>query len=274
MTTASVTPTMSIRCGATRKRTSALTSSPRTTPPLTSGQPTASPARRKVVRRLGVGAMRRDMSARLITLGVLGFLAGAGAFWITRTAVFHRPQIPDAPVALLVGWSFIGSGLLSWRAQPDNRLGPVMVLTGFAWYASVIQEGRSTVLFTIGLAFQVLYLAGFLYVILSFPSGRLQTALDRALVIAAFGLVTIGQLAWMIFADTRAVICDSDGCLPNLLEVHRDDTLAHGLLQFQRIAGLVVIAASIGLLAVRLVRASRPQRHAVIPVLLAGCVAL
>ena len=218
--------------------------------------------------------MRRDMNARLIALGVLGLLAGVGAYWIARTAVFQRPQIPDPPIALLVGWSFIGSGLLSWRARPDNRLGPVMVLTGFAWYASVIQEGPGSVLFTVGLAFQVLYLAGFLYLILSFPSGRLQTALDRALVIAAFGLVTIGQLAWMIFADTRAVICDSDGCLPNLLEVHRDDTLARGLLQFQRIAGLVVIAASIGLLAVRLVRASRPQRHAVIPVLLAGCAAL
>ena len=103
--------------------------------------------------------MRRDMNARLIGLGVLGLLAGAGAFWIARTAVFQRPQIPDPLIALLVGWSFIGSGLLSWRAQPDNRLGPVMVLTGFAWYASVIQEGPGSVLFTIGLAFQVLYLA-------------------------------------------------------------------------------------------------------------------
>src|SRR5215831_3456452 len=270
MTTASVTPTMSIRCGATRKRTSALTSSPRTTPPLTSGQPTASPARRKVVRRLGVGAMRRDMSARLITLGVLGFLAGAGAFWITRTAVFHRPQIPDAPVALLVGWSFIGSGLLSWRAQPDNRLGPVMVLTGFAWFASVLEEANGAVLFTIGQAFQVLYLAGFLYVVLSFPSGRLQTALDRVLVVVAFGLVTVVQLALLLFTDTRA-ICD--GCSANLLEVVRDDGLANGLLQFQRIVGLVVILTATGLLAVRLARASRPQRRAVIPVLLAGIVA-
>jgi signal transduction histidine kinase len=218
--------------------------------------------------------MRRDMDARLIALGVLGLLAGAGAFWVARTAVFQRPQIPEPPVALLVGWSFIGSGLLSWRARPDNRLGPVMVLTGFAWFASVIQEGRSPVLFTIGLAFQVLYLAGLLYLILSFPSGRLQTALDRALVIATFGLVTIGQLAWMVFADTRAVICASDGCLPNLLEVRRDDALANGLLQVQRIAGLAVIAVAIGLLAARLARASRPQRHAVVPVLLAGCLGL
>jgi signal transduction histidine kinase len=44
--------------------------------------------------------------------------------------------------------------------------------------------------------------------------------------------------------------------------------------QFQRIAGLAVIAVAVGLLAVRLVRASRPQRHAVIPVLLAVIAAL
>ena len=87
--------------------------------------------------------MRRDMNARLIALGVLGLLAGVGAYWIARTAVFQRPQIPDPPIALLVGWSFIGSGLLSWRARPDNRLGPVMVLSGFAWFASVLQEGMA-----------------------------------------------------------------------------------------------------------------------------------
>ena len=215
--------------------------------------------------------MRRDMNAGLIGLGVLGLLAGAGALWVASTPAIQPSGIPSAPVALLVGWSFIGSGLLSWRARPDNRLGPVMVLSGFAWFASVLQEGHGAVLFTIGQAFQVLYLAGFLYLILSFPSGRLQTVLDRALVITAFALVSVGQLASLLFTDERA-ICDR--CATNLLEVTRNDALANGLLQSQRIAGLVVIVITIGLLAVRLVRASRPQRRAVIPVLLAGIVAL
>jgi signal transduction histidine kinase len=215
--------------------------------------------------------VRRDIDLRLIALAVLGLLAGAGAFWVATTPVYHRSEIPSAPVAVLVGWSFIGSGLLSWRARPDNRLGPVMVLTGFAWLVSVLQEGNGPVLFTIGQAFQVLYLAGFLYLILSFPSGRLQTVLDRMLVVFTFGLVTIVQLASLLFSDTRA-ICD--GCPANLLEVTRDDALMNGLLEFQRVAGLVVIVIAIGLLAVRLVRASLPQRRAVIPVLLAGMVAL
>ena len=142
--------------------------------------------------------MRRDMTSRLIALGAIGLASGIGAFWVAAHALQQRAQIPTPPVAILVGWSLLGSGLLSWRARPDNRLGPVMVVTGFAWFASILQEGNNDVLFTIGSAVQVLYLAGFLYVILSFPSGRLPTALDRALVVAAFGLVTVGQLAWLL----------------------------------------------------------------------------
>jgi len=216
-------------------------------------------------------AHRRELDARLIVFGVLGLLSGAGVFWVASNPVARQAEIPSPPVILLVGWSFIGSGLLSWRARPDNWLGPVMVLTGFAWFARVLAEGNGSVLFTVGQAFQVLYLAGFLYLIMSFPTGRLQTSLDRTLIIVTLGLVTVVQLAWMLFDDTRAT-CDL--CSANLLEVARNDALSNALLQFQRIAGVVVIAVATGLLAVRLVRASRPQRRAVVPVLLAGIVAI
>ena len=216
-------------------------------------------------------AERRGMNAWLIALGILGLLSGVAAFWVADHAVVQQSKIPSPSLALLVGWSFIGSGLLSWRARPDNRLGPVMVLTGFAWFASVLQEGNSAVVATIGGAFAVLYLAGFLYVGLSFPSGRLPTVLDRALMVAALGLVTIVQLAWLLCFDPGP---GCSRCVANLFEVHRDDALANWLLQFQRIAGLAVIAVTVALLAVRLVRASRPQRRVVIPVLLAGIVAL
>ena len=146
--------------------------------------------------------MRRDLGARLIVLAVLGVLSGVGALWIAAHTAVPRQQIPSPPVALLVGWSYIGSGLLSWRARPENRLGPVMVLTGFAWFTSLLQEANGPVLFTVGIACQVLYIAGFLYLILSFPSGRLPAALDRALMAATVGLVTIGQLEWLLFASS------------------------------------------------------------------------
>jgi signal transduction histidine kinase len=208
--------------------------------------------------------------ARLIALGVLGLLSGIGVFLVTSHAVVHPAKIPGLPIVLLVGWSFVGSGLLSWRARPDNRLGPVMVLTGFAWFATVLQEANNSAAATIGAVFSVLFLAGFLYIGLSFPSGRLPTVLDRALMAAALGLVTVVQWALLLCYDPRS---DCDRCVANLLEVTRNDAVAGALLQFQRIAGLAVIAVAVGLLGTRLVRASRPQRRAIIPVLLAGIVA-
>ena len=64
------------------------------------------------------------------------------------------PVVPDAPfalpVAVLVGWSFIGSGLLSWQPGQRNRLGLVLVFTGFAWFASMLSDAHNPVLFTAG----------------------------------------------------------------------------------------------------------------------------
>src|SRR5215467_9595654 len=160
--------------------------------------------------------MRRDMTSRLIAFGVIGLASGIGAFWVAAHALYQRAQIPTPPVALLVGWSFIGSGLLSWRARPDNRLGPVMTLTGFAWFASVLSEGNAPAVATIGSVFDVSFLAGFLYVALSFPSGRLQAVLDRTLMVATLGLVFIVQLAWLLCYDPHA---DCDRCTANLLEL-------------------------------------------------------
>jgi hypothetical protein len=82
-----------------------------------------------------------------------------------------------------------------------------MVGSGFFWFASVLQDAHSAWPFTVGYALQVVYLAGFVYLILAFPSGRLRGTLDRALVVAAFGLVTIAQLAFMLVADSPTVLC-------------------------------------------------------------------
>src|SRR5215469_9428742 len=105
--------------------------------------------------------MRREMTSRLIALGVIGLASGIGAFWVAAHAFYQRAQIPTPPVALLVGWSLLGSGLLSWRARPDNRLGPVMVVTGFAWFASLLVEAQTPWLYTSGEAVQYLFIAGF-----------------------------------------------------------------------------------------------------------------
>jgi signal transduction histidine kinase len=220
--------------------------------------------------------MRRDLSARLVWLAAAGLLAGVAVAWIIGRAGPGRASVPDVPLALpvavLVGWSLIGSGLLAWRPGPGHRLGPVLVFTGFAWFASMLPIVHNPVLFTAGEAVYSIYYAGFLYLILSFPTGRLQGTLDRVLMAVTVVLVTAGQVAWLLFADSRRLICGT--CPANLLEVTRNDGTAKLLYSLRGLAGLVVALTAVALLAGRWRRASRPQRRAVMPVAVAGVVAI
>jgi hypothetical protein len=101
-----------------------------------------------------VTAVRRAANARLITVAVAGLLAGAGAVWILSIAGPVRASFSNVPFALpvvvLVGWSFIGSGLPAWRSRPGNYLAAVLIFTGFAWFASMLPDAHNPVLFTVG----------------------------------------------------------------------------------------------------------------------------
>jgi signal transduction histidine kinase len=100
----------------------------------------------------------------------------------------------------------------------------------------------------------------------------LQGTIDRALMMVTIGLVTIGQWAWLLLADSRRLICRT--CPANMLEVAREDAAARLLYSVRGICILAVALTGIGLLAGRWRRASRPQRHAMMPVAVAGAVAI
>src|SRR5215469_1830795 len=223
----------------------------------------------------GSAATRLMVNARLFAIAVAGLLAGAGAAWIVRQAGPGRPAIPvvplAVPVALLAGWSFIASGLLTWRPRPGNLLGPVLVFTGFAWFASLLPDSHNPVLFTIGAAVAPLYYVGIVYLVVSFPSGRLDGRVDRALVVGTFVLTTVVQIAFLFFADSRKFFCRT--CPANLLEVARENAVAAGVLYVQRIGVVALALTGLGLMVRRWRRASHPRRRAVMPVAVAGALA-
>jgi signal transduction histidine kinase len=212
------------------------------------------------------------VSSRLPIVVSAALVAGVGAARLALDRSFVPYQTAGAPVALLVGWSFVGSGLVVWRQRSENRLGPVMVLTGFAWFASFLTDASQPLLFTAGTLVQSVYLVGFAYVILSFPSGRLQSRPERLVIAAAIGLTTPVELAAMTVARSPSVLCS--GCPRNVLEVTRSDMLANGILQGQRIAAVGVTAMTLMLLVRRWRAASGPHRRGVAPVLWCGAATL
>lgn len=200
---------------------------------------------------------------------VLALAVGIGAaLLVVGSDRAATPTGVAAVVALLVGWTYIGSGLVARRQRPSNPLGVVMVVIGFAWFVTFLEHARDSLVFTIGTSLEVVYLAAFVYLILSFPSGRLPGVIDRAFFAAAVFLAVAVELAWLLLADSREIICAD--CPRNAFQVVRSDTLAGGILTAQRIAGVVLSIATVALLVRRWRKATRPQRQAAAPVLWVG----
>jgi signal transduction histidine kinase len=208
--------------------------------------------------------MRRDALIALVALG-----AGVGAaLLVLESDREPSPAAASAALALIVGLAYVGSGLVARRQRPENRLGAVMIFIGFTWFVTFLADANESVVFTLGTVLEDLYLLGFVYLILSFPSGRLRSKLDLGLVTAAVAIGTVVELAWLLFADARSQICSD--CPNNALEITRNDGLANGILQGQRTVGVVLSVFTVGLLVRRWRRASVPERRAGAPVLWAG----
>lgn len=211
------------------------------------------------------------MRAKLWVVALAGVIAGVGAVWLAAHQPADRPTEPDALLTVVVGASLLGSGIASWRARPENRLGPVMVLTGFAWFAGQLSEASAPWVYTFGSAVQYTWAVGIIYLLLSFPSGRLSGRLDRWLMIGV-GVLFVMQLLAMLYGNRAGIRCPS--CPNNLLDVFHDNRKAQAWDNLERLLGGVLIAVVIGRLVTRWLRASPASRHAVAPVLVAGCASL
>jgi signal transduction histidine kinase len=212
------------------------------------------------------------MRAKLSVVGGAGVLVGIGAVWLAAHQPPGRPTEPGPVLTLLVGASLLGCGLASWRTRPENRLGLIMVLTGFAWFAAQLIEASPAWLNTIGLAVQSVWIIGLVYLLLSFPSGRLRGRLDRALVTTGVVAGVVLQLLAMLDGNKAGLRCP--GCSNNLLQVVHENHKALAWLGLQRLVGAVLIVTVIALLLRRWLQASTAQRRAVAPVLAAGCATL
>jgi signal transduction histidine kinase len=206
------------------------------------------------------------MSRRvLVLLGLAGLACGVVVAAITLRSdhVDHRGF--EALVTVLVGWSFVGTGLFAWWRRPANGTGALMVAAGFAWFATRLSASDDDVLFTIGIALDALFpgLIGHLLVV--FPAGRAQTAAERAIVAAIYVVVTVLQVPSLLFEEPDTP--------RNLLIVHSNQPLSDALDVMQLVAGVLVFSVSWIVIVRKLRAGGAAQRRALVPVLVTGGVA-
>ena len=125
----------------------------------------------------------------------------------------------DAALGVAIGWSFVASGLVGWARRPENVIGRVMVLAGFLRLLGDFCAGSDQpVLFPIGHVSHSGFYVAVRNVLLAFPSGRLDGALSRWILVGG-GLVLPLRLAWFLLSgeddqgNVVAAVRSSQGAL-------------------------------------------------------------
>ena len=133
--------------------------------------------------------MTRAMEGRArLALLPLGLAFALGAEWVRLAAGWPIEWvIPD----LLSGIAFLVLGLVAWRRRPDNRIGPLMVATGFAWYIGTYTASTDPLVGRLASGFQGWYDALLAWLVLAYPSGHLRSRATRLVVGALLGLLAV-----------------------------------------------------------------------------------
>ncbi|MGZ4268537.1 MAG: histidine kinase [Solirubrobacteraceae bacterium] len=206
--------------------------------------------------------LRRALFA-LFAIGVL--FAGFDVALVLASA--HEPQPAlTAVIGPVIGLSFIGTGVFAWFRRPYNRFGLLMVAVGFAWFLAGLAEANGDTLFTLGSYVSPLYLAIVVHMVLAFPTGRLETIGQRAIVIACYMDVLLVRAPYFVLGGDPGK--GLEGARPrNALTVADVPDLADVFdYTFGFVAAVCLIATVVLLLRKRRV-ATAPQRRAQAPML-------
>jgi signal transduction histidine kinase len=145
--------------------------------------------------------MRRSLAGAVVIAGVaLGIEA-----YRTQTHALHSASHSVATVA--VAWAFLAAGLVAWWRRPANRMGQLMVLTGFALLARQLRYSDDAILFTIFFVLGDVSYALVGHSALAYPTGRVTDRFERALVVAGYTTVLVFPPLTALFYDgTRRLI--------------------------------------------------------------------
>jgi PAS domain S-box-containing protein len=212
------------------------------------------------------------MSGRLLLIAWGFALALAGIATILVLASDHEDnKAATLALALTVGLSFVGSGLIALWRRPGNNTGFLLAMVGYLWFLGALAESNSDWLFTIGGALGSAAFGAFVHLLLAFPSGRLESLRDRALVVVTYAVVVGGSTAFLLVDRTPASGCPD--CTSTIALT--DNGTAQDVLMGIVIALEVALAGTIlFIVARRYLRASPTLRRALGPVLATGSLSL
>src|SRR5262245_37203087 len=211
-----------------------------------------------------------------VLIAAVGIAAGVLAY---KVQVDNLPEPltteARASASVVAAWSFLLAGLVAWSRRPQNRLGPLMIVTCFALLARQFRYGHDALEFTFFFLVGELGFALYAHVALAYPTGRVTDRLERIFLYVAYTVAIAFPFAILLVYDGTTPLRYFDPShRESLLSLVEHGGLADGLLKTYVVIGYGVLAVVfIALVARKLVRSTTRSRRLLAPLLLAAAVA-
>jgi signal transduction histidine kinase len=199
-------------------------------------------------------SVTRPPAALLWLLAIGGLAVGAASFLLAFASDHVLDPGLQASLYCLIEVPYILGGVIAWWRRPDSRFGPLMIIAGFTAFLANLLWTNSPELQTLGQVFDLVPLVVYLQVFLSYPNGRLGTALERALVLLGYFLAAGISVVTMAFGGPPEDNLIAFASAPGFVE-----TLSH--IQLWSLSA--VSLCGVALLVVRRVHEGRPSRRAI-----------
>jgi signal transduction histidine kinase len=198
----------------------------------------------------------------------------AGSIVIGLLAELSLARAEPSMDAILVdaasGFAFVVAGLVAWRRRPDNRVGPIMIGIGLTWFGGDFLFSPVPLVGPTSLVAQAGARVLYAWLLLSFPSGRLDSATDRAAVVGIGAIALVLAILQLVTFET-AQLCD---CPANPFAIAAGTPLADVVGEVSSAVGVVMTIVLVPLAVRRVAVATGPARPALVPVLVGGIFSL
>jgi signal transduction histidine kinase len=170
-----------------------------------------------------------------------------------------------------VGLSFVLVGILAWSLRPENRTGVLMTAVGLAYFMTDLGWISTPATFVVADEWRGMFYGFLFWLLLAFPSGRLETRAERSFVILFFVYLTlIRPFPSTAFYDPGLEgPFDAPG---NPLLLHGDPDLNATVDQWLSAVDAALIVTLFVLIVRHWRRAGRYTRRALTPVFAVTCV--
>ena len=198
-------------------------------------------------------------------------LSGLGLLALVLAAIEIIVGVPRAQpsglvvvVNAMVGLSFVGSSIVALQRRPDSPVGVLLAATGLLWFSQALVLLGTSWALSLGLVLDGLFWAPLSHLLLSFPTGRLDSRVNRVIVAALYITLPVGNVLSVIFLDPTTAGCLE--CPPNVFMVVDDPSLFRITVLLNALAGGLLAIAVVLSLVDRWRKASQPMRRTLRPV--------